>query len=144
MLIVFAGYEQEMKRLLTMNPGLDGRFPYKFYFPDCTADQLMQIARLILAKDQYILTTAAEALLEKSIREAVSHKDRTFGNARWVGQYVRNGIIPAMADRLTSMVHAFTPEVYQTIEAADIETAHERFNAGTLQLSQRSVVGFRA
>ena len=144
MLIVFAGYEQEMKRLLTMNPGLDGRFPYKFYFPDCTADQLMQIARLILAKDQYILTTAAVALLEKSIREAVSHKDRTFGNARWVGQYVRNGIIPAMADRLTSMVHAFTPEVYQTIEAADIKTAHERFNAGTLQLSQRSVVGFRA
>ena len=74
----------------------------------------------------------------------MSHKDRTFGNARWVGQYVRNGIIPAMADRLTSMVHAFTPEVYQTIEAADIKTAHERFNAGTLQLSQRSVVAFRA
>ena len=144
MLIIFAGYEQEMKRLLSMNQGLDGRFPYKFYFPDCTAEQLMQIAKLILAKDQYILTPEAEALLEKSIREAVSHKDRAFGNARWVGQYVRNGIIPAMADRLSSMVHAFTPEVYQTIEAADVKTAHDRYNAGTLQLSQRGIVGFRA
>ena len=144
MLIIFAGYEQEMKRLLSMNQGLDGRFPYKFYFPDCTAEQLMQIAKLILAKDQYILTPEAESLLEKSIREAVSHKDRTFGNARWVGQYVRNGIIPAMADRLSSMVHAFTPEVYQTIEAADVKTAHDRYNAGTLQLSQRGIVGFRA
>lgn len=144
MLIIFAGYEQEMKRLLKMNPGLDGRFPYKFYFPDCTAEQLMQIARSILDKDQYMLTAEAEALLDQSIRETVENKERTFSNARWVGQYIRNGIIPAMADRLSQSVHVYDRTVYQLIEAIDVKIGYSRLNVSNKVQTHRNAVGFRA
>ena len=45
MLIVFAGYEKEMDAMLNTNPGLTGRFPYKYRFADYNADQLMAAPR---------------------------------------------------------------------------------------------------
>ena len=71
MLIIFAGYKQEMDDLMAINPGLAGRFPYKFHFPDYDAGQLMAIAVSILEKDQYVLTDEARSLLLKAIRDTL-------------------------------------------------------------------------
>lgn len=144
MLVIFAGYKEEMDRLMTMNPGLVGRFPYKFHFRDYTADELMQIAQSLLARDEYMLTDEAEALLLQTIRDTVAQKNKNFGNARWIEQYVSNGIIPALADRLASTAHPFTREVYQRIEATDIQRAYEKFNPKTIELKPRRQVGFSA
>lgn len=144
MLIIFAGYQEEMDKLMSMNPGLVGRFPYKFHFRDYTADELMQIAQSLLARDEYMLTDEAEALLLQTIRDTVAQKNKNFGNARWIEQYVSNGIIPALADRLASTAHPFTREVYQRIEATDIQRAYEKFNPKTIELKPRRQVGFSA
>ena len=144
MLVIFAGYKEEMDRLMTMNPGLVGRFPYKFHFRDYTADELMQIAQSLLARDEYMLTDEAEALLLQTIRDTVAQKNKNFGNARWIEQYVSNGIIPALADRLASTAHPFTREVYQRIEATDIQRAYEKFNPKTIELKPCRQVGFSA
>ena len=45
-----------MDAMLNSNPGLMGRFPYKYRFSDYDADQLMEIALHLLAKDDYILS----------------------------------------------------------------------------------------
>lgn len=144
MLIIFAGYQEEMDRLMSMNPGLVGRFPYKFLFKDYTADELMQIAQSLLSKDEYVLSDEAAQLLRQAIIDTQSQKSKNFGNARWVEQFVQNGIIPALADRLASTPHPFVREVYQRIEIADVRKACEKFNSKTIELKPRRQVGFSA
>ena len=147
MLIVFAGYEKEMDELMSMNKGLAGRFPYKFRFPDYTADELMQIAEKMLTTDQYELAAEARTLLLKSIREAAGSRSESFGNARWMEQFVHNGIIPALADRVSSLPlasRALSPSLYQRIEAADVRAAAEKFNPKTIGLKRPRAIGFCA
>lgn len=144
MVIIFAGYKEEMEAMLDTNPGLAGRFPYRFHFSDYNADQLMQIALSILEKDEYVLTDEARVLLHKTIRAAVAHRSRTFANARWVEQFIHNGVIPAMADRLNRGEHAFDAATYQTVEAADVEAAHAVMNRDSECGAKRNFVGFRA
>ena len=144
MLIIFAGYREEMDRLMSMNPGLVGRFPYKFLFEDYSTDELTSIAVSLLKKDDYVLSDEAEVLLRRAISEAKGENSKNFGNARWVEQFVHNGIIPALANRLATTPHAFTREVYQRIEATDVKSAYELFNAKTIELKPRRQVGFSA
>jgi AAA+ superfamily predicted ATPase len=144
MLIIFAGYEKEMDALMSMNPGLLGRFPYKFHFPNYTAEELMQIAQKMLSADQYELTPEASDLMLLTIRNAVSNGSDEFSNARWVEQFVRNGIIPAIANRVTTSPHAIGRLAYQRIEVDDVRTATEKFNDKTLTLKRRNSIGFCA
>lgn len=144
MLIVFAGYQEEMDQLMTMNPGLQGRFPYKFCFNDYNATELMQIAEEILRKDQYELTAEAHNLLLRKIGEATASSDEHFSNARWIGQLVRNGIIPAMADRMSKTPHTLERSFYQRIECSDIQAAFEQFSPRSKEMHQRRAIGFCA
>ena len=72
----------------------------------------------------------------------VKQHSKNFSNARWVEQFVNNGIIPAMADRLAGQPHAFTRDTYQRIEVEDVEAAMRKFNTQTVELRQRRAVGF--
>ena len=126
MIIIFAGYKNEIERMLKANQGLSGRFPYHFHFDDYTADELLHIAKGVISRDEYFLTEEAEELLAETIAESVSMKDEDFSNARWVTQYVENGIIPAMANRLIANEYLST-ESCQTITAEDIATAYPNF-----------------
>ena len=103
MVVVLAGYDDEMDRLMQSNPGLKSRFPYKFHFADYTADELMQIAGLTLERGGYRLTPEAGELLRDTVENALAHKDRFFANARWVNRFVTSGILPAMARRVMAM-----------------------------------------
>ena len=160
MLIVFAGYEREMEAMLASNPGLSGRFPFRYQFQDYSADQLMQIARRLLERDEYILTPEADAEMQRAINLTLSQKMPNFGNARWIEQFVRNGmmpnfgnarwieqfvrngIIPAMADRIFTVG---TLDL-QHIEASDVEKAFCKFNPKAIGLKPRRhvVTGFTA
>ena len=142
MLIVFAGYPNEMDTMLSTNPGLAGRFPFRYHFDDYTAEQLMEIARHLLQRDEYILTPEADLSLEVAIEETLAQKQRNFGNARWIEQFVNNGIIPAMADRVFSTGSTD----FQRIEAADIAKAFEKFKpkATELKPTRHRVKGFGA
>ena len=104
----------------------------------------MQIAVALLKKDDYVLSDEASVLLLQAICETKAQKSKNFANARWVEQFVNNGIIPAMANRLATTPHAFTREVYQRIEAADVKSVHELFNPRTIELKPRRQVGFSA
>ena len=140
MMVIFAGYEKEMDAMLNTNPGLMGRFPYKYRFSDYDPEQLMEIATRLLEHDAYILTDEAAAVLKESIAQTYKNKTTNFGNGRWVEQFVNNGIIPAMANRL-----AATPsDDYQHIEASDVRKAYEKFNPKATELKPRRQVGFSA
>lgn len=141
MLIVFAGYTKEMDAMLSTNPGLAGRFPYRYHFDDYSPEQLMEIAKSLFKQDEYFLTDEANKELQKSITETIREKPANFGNARWLEQFVRNGIIPAMANRIFET----SCNDYQTIEARDVRKAYEKFNPRTIELKPRHrVAGFSA
>ena len=144
MLVIFAGYEKEMDALLSMNQGLASRFPYRFHFPDYTAEELMQIAEKMISADDYELSVEARTLLQQVIREAASSRIESFGNARWVEQFVRNGIVPALADRISSSPHPICKAAYQRIEADDVRVAAEKFNPKAVALKHRPAIGFCA
>ncbi len=159
MLIVFAGYTQEMEAMLNSNPGLSSRFPYRYQFDDYDTAQLMEIAMRLFERDDYVLTPEAAKEMRSAIDQALKAKDLHFGNARWIEQFVRNGIIPAMADRVFSAMNVgdapamnadgdlFASSVdFQRIEASDVTKAFERFRpqAAPLKPHHKVVSGFSA
>ena len=142
MLIVFAGYKDEMQTMLSTNIGLAGRFPYRYHFDDYSAEQLMEIAQRLFERDDYMLTSEATQELQQTITQTVAQKPANFGNARWIDQFVHNGIIPAMADR----VYTTGCDDLQHIEAIDIRKAFENFKPKSIELkpARHRVAGFSA
>lgn len=139
MVIIFAGYEKEMDAMLTTNPGLTGRFPYKYRFSDYTAEQLMKIACQLFSRDEYILNDDAQTMLNKCICDTISRRNQHFSNARWMEQFIRNGIIPAMANRIM----ASGTKDYQHILPEDVENGYKKFNPRMIELKPRQQVGFQ-
>ena len=140
MLVIFAGYLKEMDAMLNTNQGLMGRFPYKYQFEDYNADQLYAIACSLLKRDAYLLSPEAEVQLRESVAKAYAQRDEHFSNARWVEQFVNNGIIPAMASRISRTAC----NDYQTIEVSDVCQAYTTFNPRATALRPRRKVGFSA
>ena len=146
MIVILAGYEKEMNQMLEMNPGMKGRFPYKFIFEDYNADELYQIAYGLLAKSEYVLTPEAELRLRETIKETLLAKDAFFHNARWVEQYIMDGVVSAMSDRLMALpFHHQSRELLQTVEVQDIETAYQKMKPKPVAVAApRKRIGFVA
>lgn len=81
-IIIFAGYEEPMKKFLKSNPGLESRIPYQMYFPDYDEEELLAIARKIAQDYDYQLHESYEReLLKQCFRE---RQQPCFSNARFV------------------------------------------------------------
>ena len=86
LVVIIAGYTNEMQRFIDSNPGLQSRFNRYINFPDYTSAELTDIFKMYMKKNQYTLAPDAEAYLKERFAYVVAHKDRNFGNAR----YARN------------------------------------------------------
>ena len=84
--VIFAGYEDNVNRLLASNEGFNSRIKYKIYFDDFSLKELMQIfdlnMRLYSKNGTYTIEKDARAELEKSFDKERSAPG--FGNARVV------------------------------------------------------------
>ena len=127
MLIIFAGYKNEIELMLQANQGLRGRFPHHFHFDDYSTDELMLIAQNIVDEEDYELDELSKKRLYSTIEETISQKDEHFSNARWIEQYVRNGIIPAVADRLICNEDELNRDNCRLITLDDINTAYKKY-----------------
>ncbi|MCR4418815.1 MAG: AAA family ATPase [Clostridia bacterium] len=115
--LILAGYHAEMERFLRTNPGLCSRLPLELVFPDYNVSELLEIARYMLSERDYRLSPAAEALLERHLRQLVLTGQAAQGNAR----LVRNLLEKAMrrqALRLLNQGQA-TREELMSLEPAD-------------------------
>lgn len=127
MLVILAGYPEEMNLLLETNSGLKSRFPYTFYFQDYSVDELMEIAQSVAHKSHYCFSPAALRSLKQLIASEVARKDKHFGNARFVTRLISAHIIPAMSNRLAKLSPAKlkNKKVLQTICKEDISLCME-------------------
>lgn len=82
LVVIVAGYENEMRHFIDSNPGLKSRFTTYINFPDYTPDELQQIFDRIITKDKYILTEDARKKLVKLWNESTNYEN--LGNGRAV------------------------------------------------------------
>ena len=82
LVVILAGYTREMETFLTANSGLASRFPNRIEFPDYTAEELLQITRVLAKNKGYTLAEACtEPLLGYYARWQAADA-RTAGNGR--------------------------------------------------------------
>ena len=101
LVVIIAGYTEEIKRFVNSNPGLSSRFNRYINFPDYTEDELAQIFRSFLSKYDYKMGEAASATMKRCIADAVREKDSRFGNGRFVRNLFEK-VIEKQANRLAA------------------------------------------
>ena len=99
LVVIVAGYKDEMQRFIDSNPGLQSRFNRYIDFPDYTGGELTDIFKMYMKKNQYTMSKETEAWLKDRFNYAVAHKDRNFGNARYARNVFEKSI-QAQANRL--------------------------------------------
>ena len=130
MVVILAGYENEMERMLMANQGLKGRFPYHLKFEDYDADELMEIGMRYLNAYDLDITPDAKAKLKDIIEQQTARHEKEFSNARWMEQLIDNSIIPTLSERIF-MQEDTTNE--STITIADIEKVEAKLPQGKTQ-----------
>ena len=119
LVVIFAGYKERMDVFYQSNPGLSSRVANHIDFPDYSAGELLAIARLILAEENYRFSEEAMAAFADYIQRRMQLP--FFANAR----SIRNAIDRAsmrQANRLFKGMGrgGLTKLDLMTIEAEDI------------------------
>jgi probable Rubsico expression protein CbbX len=118
LVVIFAGYKERMDVFYQSNPGLSSRVANHIDFPDYSAEELLAIAKLILASENYRFSEEATAAFADYITRRMQLP--FFANAR----SIRNAIDRArmrQANRLFKRMHTrLTKTDLMTIEAEDI------------------------
>jgi AAA+ superfamily predicted ATPase len=86
LIVIVAGYPDDMKRFIDTNPGLQSRFTIHLNFEDYTAPELVTIFKGFCEKNQYTLAPEAEVALETRTAAELKAAGRGFGN----GRHMRN------------------------------------------------------
>ncbi|MDA0216528.1 MAG: CbbX protein [Cyanobacteria bacterium] len=129
LVVIFAGYKERMDIFYQSNPGLSSRVANHIDFPDYSASELLAIAQLILAAENYRFSEEASLAFAEYIQRRMQLP--FFANAR----SIRNAIDRArmrQANRLFSrMGSPLTKLDLMTLEAVDITIS--RVFAGELE-----------
>ena len=96
--VIVAGYPDEMQSFLDANPGLPSRFPRTIAFPDYSDDELMAMFESQCATGGYICDPTAVAALRSTIE--ATPRGKGFGN----GRLVRNLFERAIERQATRLV----------------------------------------
>ena len=118
LVVILAGYPDEMDELVAANPGMRSRFPKTIHFPDYGDDELLAIVESIGARGRYSLDEGGRAAVRRWL--GAQPRDRGFGN----GRLARNLVEAAVANQATRLVALDHPtdEQLTTLTAADIPT----------------------
>ena len=118
LVVIVAGYTDEMKRFIDANSGLASRFTHYVEFPDYTGEELAAIFRMNAKKNQYVLSPDVEKWLDAFVRVRTAKRDRKFGNARWARTLFENAV-SRQAVRVAKIANP-TPEELKTLTMKDV------------------------
>ena len=118
LVVILAGYSEEMQQFIDSNPGLQSRFNRYIEFPDYSAEELYQIFEKNVKEFDYTISKDAEIPLKEYLIKIVNDKDKNFGNARFIRNLFEK-TIEKQANRLSKEVN-LTEEKLSEICSIDI------------------------
>lgn len=119
LVVILAGYRDRMETFFQSNPGMRSRIAHHLDFPDYDIEELIRIAELMLAKQQYVFSAAASVAFREYLGRRVAQSN--FANAR----SVRNALDRArlrQANRLVALDNIGLDQL-RTIEDPDIRAS---------------------
>lgn len=138
LIVIVAGYPDEMRRMINSNPGLQHRFTRYFYFKDYTEVQLTDIFKSICILKRFEITPEAEAKVKRYFKFLYHSKDKNFGNARTAHNLFEEAVrfqsarlgaldIDKLSDKdlFTLTIEDITISVEDEFEDSHIETLDE-------------------
>ncbi|WP_042337987.1 AAA family ATPase [Bacillus andreraoultii] len=118
LVIILAGYPNEMEQLLESNPGLKSRFKKFFRFEDYTTDELIAIMNLFTKNYAYELDEEAIAFLRSEMT-----MNRPNGNGRFAENMIHEAI-QQQALRLTKQNQPLSLDNVNLITREDVQAAY--------------------
>lgn len=130
--IILAGYTEEMKKLIELNPGFESRIQFTINFPDYNEEELLEIFNGLCKKEKYKLSGNCKEILVNNFRDA--KKEENFGN----GRYVRNLFEKVKFEQANRVVQTKSNAI-NSINKTDIENA-----LNTIKFKEKSIrkIGF--
>ncbi len=116
LVVIVAGYVDEMQKFIAMNPGLRSRFNKYINFENYSASEMLDIFKLSCNKNKFMLSEEAENAILAYLEE--HQDDATFGNARGV-RNLFDQIVTNQATRILSIDNP-TEDEFRTIKAEDV------------------------
>ncbi|HZR85837.1 MAG TPA: CbbX protein [Bradyrhizobium sp.] len=128
LVVILAGYGDRMERFFQSNPGFRSRIAHHIDFPDYSDPELLAIAELMLAGQNYRFVPEAREAFVRYI--ALRKTQPLFSNARSIRNAL-DRIRLRQANRLVSELdRVFSTDDLMTIEAADV-LASRVFSGGS-------------
>lgn len=121
LIVIFAGYKDDIDKLFEKNPGLRSRVPRDLIFEDYSLEELNRIALDMLRSQKLLLAPEAEETLRELLSKKVEEKD--FSNARGVRNTVER-MKRNQAERISKSLmngEAVSDEMLLTITEEDIK-----------------------
>ncbi len=124
LVVIAAGYTDEMQVFLESNSGLASRFTKKITFEDYDAQSMMRIFRSMCKKSGFLLSEEAEQGVMECLEYMHETRTRTFGNARSVRNLFEK-ILENQTVRISENVEEISTEELATIEVDDLPALEE-------------------
>jgi stage V sporulation protein K len=118
LVVIVAGYTEEMSRFIDANPGLQSRFNRYFNFEDYHPDELLVIFEKICEQSHFNLADKSRDVLLNKLTLLYENRDKKFGNGRLV-RNIFDKTIEKQANRLSKLSNV-TKEMLMTIMPDDI------------------------
>ena len=135
LVIIFAGYTNEMEKFVEKNPGMASRIGYTFEFPDYTEDELAQMFTYKIKKMGFEIEDTVEN--EVKAISAYFKKKKSFGNGRFIDKL--------MQETLMNHSKTCTTDTMKYIFASSLPNVEEltsnKTDKGTVEDSLKDIIG---
>ena len=118
LVVIVAGYTDEMTTFIESNPGLESRFNRYFYFNHYKPEELLAIFEKMASKSHFKLAPGTGEKLQNLFEDLYENRDKTFGNARLVRNLFEKSL-ERQANRL-AVLSSLTDELLTTLLPEDI------------------------
>lgn len=118
LIVIAAGYEDDMDTFVRANDGLPSRFKTTLNFADYNGEEMFRIFMKMCEKNQFVLTPQASEMIQQMLMELYANRDEKFANARDVRNRFEM-IYANQATRLAMTEH--TAEDLSIFDVADVQ-----------------------
>ena len=128
LVIIFAGYKDEMEKFININPGMKSRITNRVHFKDYTTDELFQIFKQNSDRSKFLIEDGVESLLKDIFKRKSINRD--FGNARFVENLFQEVILKHSRNIMTKIRNKeikHNDNITKTITIEDINSLSDSY-----------------